>query len=232
MTHPLYPQLSSRTRPSIDWRVELSPVDYPAAVAAMEQRAAEIAAGNAAELVWLLEHPAIYTAGTSANAKDLIEPDRFPVFNTGRGGQYTYHGPGQRVAYTMLNLQQRGGDVRCFVQNLERWLIDTLATFGVSGAVREGRVGVWVDRTVNGAPQEDKIAALGIRVRRGISFHGVSINIAPDLNHFSGIVACGISQHGVTSLRDLGCTTSFSSVDAALRDNFEPIFGPTTLVQT
>ena len=215
-----------RTR-TVDWIVSPAPVDYASAVAAMEERAAAIAEGRANEAVWLLEHPPIYTAGTSANPEDLIDANRFPVHATGRGGQYTYHGPGQRIAYAMLNLKARGGDVRAFVRQLEAWLIETLAVFGVEGCVRDGRVGVWVARhDAAGAIREDKIAALGIRVRRGVTFHGVSLNVAPDLSHFSGIVPCGITGHGVTSLKELGITATMSEVDSALRARFEASFGP------
>jgi len=192
----------------------------------MQKRAAAIAAGKAPEQIWLLEHPPLYTAGTSADEGDLTEPDRFPVYKTGRGGQYTYHGPGQRVAYVMLSVKERGGDIRCFVRGLEKWLIDTLDTFNVKGERRERRVGVWVDRGL----KEDKVAALGIRVSRGISFHGISFNVDPDLTHYEGIVPCGITAHGVTSLVDLGHSVSMSDVDAALRASFEKIFGHTVTV--
>jgi len=203
----------------VDWAVAGQLVAYPVAVATMEARVAQIAAGTAGEVIWLLEHPPLYTAGTSAKAEDLVAPDRFPVFQSGRGGQFTYHGPGQRVAYVMLDVRRRfGGDVRCFVKFLETVVIETLARFGVNGEVREGRVGVWVARPEIGPGTEDKIAALGIRIRRGVSFHGLSINVAPDLSHFSGIVPCGISEHGVTSLKALGKHTTVEDVDAALRD--------------
>lgn len=190
----------------------------------MEARAAQIADGQAAELVWLLEHPPLYTAGTSAKADDLLAPGRFPVFPTGRGGQFTYHGPGQRVGYVMMDLRQRGNDVRRFVRDLEEWLIRTLAQFNVRGERREGRVGIWVARK---GGREDKIAALGIRVRRGVSFHGVSFNVDPELEHFTGIVPCGIAEHGVTSLADLGLTATMADVDIALRAAFEDVFGAT-----
>ncbi len=198
----------------------------------MEARAAAIAAGTAPELVWLLEHPPLYTAGTSSRAADLVAPGRFPVHVAGRGGQYTYHGPGQRVAYVMLHVGRRTGDVRAFVGALERWIIAALADLGVAGAVREGRVGVWVQRpergrTADGAPVEDKIAAIGIRVRRWVSFHGLSLNVAPDLEHFSGIVPCGIREHGVTSLADLGRPADMAVADRALRAAFEREMGPT-----
>ena len=195
----------------------------------MEQRAAEIAAGTADECIWLVEHPALYTAGTSAKAVDLTDPDRFPVYPTKRGGQYTYHGPGQRVAYVMLNVAARGRDVRCFVRQLEDWVIATLDQFNVRGEVRPGRVGVWVERPEKprgpeGAMAEDKIAAIGIRLRKWISFHGISINVEPDLSHFDGIVPCGITDHGVTSLVDLGLPVTMDDVDLALRASFEISF--------
>ena len=213
--------------PSVEWRVSDAPVPYDVAVAEMEARAAAIAEGKASELVWLLEHPALYTAGTSADEKDLLAPDRFPVFKTGRGGQYTYHGPGQRVAYVMLNLKARNPDVRAYVHDLERWIIATLARFNVVGEVRDDRVGVWVRRPEKGIGREDKIAAIGVRIRKWVTFHGISINVDPALEHFSGIVPCGISQHGVTSLADLGHLVSMEEVDMALRASFEDVFGPT-----
>ncbi len=206
----------------VSWRVSSAPVGYPDALRQMEARVAEIGAGRAGELVWLLEHPALYTAGTSALARDLIDPQRFPVFATGRGGQYTYHGPGQRVAYTMLDLRRRGADVRCFVHGLEQWMIATLARFDVRGERREGRVGIWVDR---GAGREDKIAAIGVRVRRWITFHGVALNVGCDLKHYAGIVPCGVREHGVTSLLDLGVVASMQEVDAALMATFAESFG-------
>ena len=204
---------------------------YAPAVAAMEALAARIGAGEAGEAVWLLEHPALYTAGVSAKPHDLIAPDRFPVFQTGRGGQYTYHGPGQRVAYVMLDLRKRGRDVGAFVCKLEQWLIATLARFNVEAATRKGRIGVWVERPrekLRGAgwTREDKIAAIGVRLKRWVSFHGVALNIEPDLEHFSGIVPCGVTQHGVTSLLDLGLPISMDEVDAALRASFIELFGP------
>jgi lipoyl(octanoyl) transferase len=220
--------------PPVEWVVERDLVDYPRALAAMEARAEAIAAGEAPERVWLLEHPALYTAGTSAKAADLLD-SRFPVYRAGRGGQYTYHGPGQRVAYVMLDLKRRRPDLRAFVAALEAWLVDSLARLGVSGETREDRVGVWVARpdkpaSLGGTPAEDKIAALGVRVRRWVSFHGVSLNVAPDLSHFSGIVPCGIaaSHYGVTSLKDLGLNADMTRVDAALRDAFTARFGSTT----
>ena len=209
----------------VEWRLSDAPVAYDFAVAEMEARAAAIAAGEAPELVWLLEHPALYTAGTSADEKDLLAPDRFPVFKTGRGGQYTYHGPGQRVGYVMLDLKKRGPDVRRFVGDLERWLIATLAEFNVVGELREGRVGVWVRRPDLGPGREDKIAAIGVRIRKWVTFHGVSLNVDPALDHFDGIVPCGISQHGVTSLADLGITATMEDVDVAMKKTFEQVFG-------
>ena len=191
----------------------------------MEERVAAIAEGRAPELVWLLEHPPLYTAGTSAEERDLVDPERFPVFQTGRGGQYTYHGPGQRVAYVMLDLKRRKPDVREFVGDLEKWLIATLAEFNVTGELREGRVGVWVRRPEKGFNAEDKIAAIGVRIRKWVTFHGVSLNVDPDLDHFTGIVPCGISQHGVTSLADLGITATMADVDIALKRNFAEVFG-------
>ncbi|MBI1262265.1 MAG: lipoyl(octanoyl) transferase LipB [Rhizobiales bacterium] len=208
----------------VEWRISDAPVPYDVAVAEMEARAAAIAEGTAPELVWLLEHPPLYTAGTSADEKDLIAPDRFPVHKTGRGGQYTYHGPGQRVAYVMLNLKNRKPDVRAFVADLEAWIINTLARFNVEGEVRYGRVGVWVRRPDKGKGREDKIAAIGVRIRKWVTFHGISINLDPELDHFTGIVPCGISQHGVTSLVDLGLPVSMPELDMALRDAFDEIF--------
>ena len=212
--------------PHIEWAISDDPVAYPAALDAMQTRAKEIAQGHAAELVWLLEHPALFTAGTSAKIEDLLEPHMLPVFATGRGGQYTYHGPGQRIAYVMLNLQQRGGDVRRLVSDLERWVIGTLATFNVKGETRAGRVGIWVRRPERGPDVEDKIAAIGLRVSRGVTTHGISLNVEPDLAHYRGIVACGIREHGVTSLVDLGRPAVTADVDLALRRTFEDIFGP------
>ncbi len=204
-----------------EWRISGDPVPYTQAVGWMEQRVAAIRNDGAADCVWLLEHPTLYTAGTSANTADLLQPDRFPVFNSGRGGEYTYHGPGQRVGYVMLDLKPRGQDIRRFVHDLESWVIATLAAFGVTGERREGRVGVWVVRDDG---REDKIAAIGVRVRRWVSFHGISINVNPDLDHFSGIVPCGIQEHGVTSLTDLGINASMAEVDAVLKQAFLTIF--------
>ncbi len=214
----------------VDWITTDGLTPYADAVAFMEDRADAIARDAADECVWLVEHPPLYTAGTSAKAADLTDPDRFPVHITKRGGQYTYHGPGQRVAYVMLDVGRRGHDVRRFVQDLERWVIATLDRFNVKGEIREGRVGVWVQRndkppTVTG-PAEDKIAAIGIRLRKWISFHGISINVEPDLDHFSGIVPCGITDHGVTSLVDLGLPVTMADVDVALRQTFEDSLTP------
>lgn len=209
------------------WAVSPGLVPYPAAVSAMEARAAAIAEGWAEEVVWLLEHPPLYTAGVSARPEDLLDAQGLPVFPTGRGGQFTYHGPGQRVAYVMLDLRARRKDVRGFVQALEGWLIGALDTFNVRGEPREGRVGVWVERRAPGAlPREDKIAAVGVKIRRWVSFHGVSLNVEPDLAHFAGIVPCGIRAHGVTSLVDLGRPATMDEADAALRASFERVFGP------
>ncbi|HKL69644.1 lipoyl(octanoyl) transferase LipB [Salibaculum sp.] len=210
----------------VNWITTDGLTDYEAAVAFMEDRAAAIAEGRAEECIWLVEHPPLYTAGTSARPADLVDPDRFPVHTTKRGGQYTYHGPGQRVAYVMLDVGRRGRDVRCFVRDLERWVIATLDTFNIKGEVRPGRVGVWVERPEkpprpDGTPREDKIAAIGIRLRKWVSFHGISLNVDPDLKHFSGIVPCGISDHGVTSLVDLGLPVTMADLDVALRQTFE-----------
>ncbi len=210
----------------VGWAVSADYVPYPAAVAAMEARAAAIADGTAGELIWLLEHPPLYTAGVSAKPGDLIEPDRFPVFESGRGGQFTYHGPGQRVAYVMLDLTKRGRDVRAFVAALEAWIIDALAAFNVTGELRDGRVGVWVERKGAGWSREDKIAAIGVKLRKWVSFHGISLNVEPDLGHFSGIVPCGQTEHGVTSLVDLGLPVTLDEADAALKASFEKVFGP------
>ncbi len=219
--------LPSPGSPPVAWRVSDGLVGYEEAVAWMEARAAAIAAGRGPECVWLLEHPPLYTAGTSARAEDLVAPERFPVFPSGRGGQYTYHGPGQRVAYVMLDLTRRRADLRAYVASLEAWLIATLDAFNVRAERREDRVGVWVRRPEKGATVEDKIAAIGIRVRRWVSFHGISLNVEPDLTHFAGIVPCGVREHGVTSLVDLGHLVSMAEVDMQLRAAFEAVFGET-----
>lgn len=211
----------------VEWVVAEGLTGYDEAVAEMEARAALIADGQARERVWLVEHPPLYTAGTSARDEDLIAPERFPVFRSGRGGQFTYHGPGQRVAYVMLDLKRRQPDLRRFVAALEGWLIGTLDDFNIRGERREDRVGVWVRRPEKGAATEDKIAAIGIRVRRWVSFHGISLNVEPDLSHFDGIVPCGVSQHGVTSLVDLGLPVTMPEVDSVMREAFERVFGPT-----
>ena len=203
-----------------EWKISDQPVAYPDALALMEARAAAIAEGTQSEMVWLLEHPPIYTAGTSANDADLLDA-RFPVYRTGRGGQFTYHGPGQRVGYAMLDLRQRNPDVRAYVQDLEQWLIETLALFNVKGERREGRVGIWVERGM----KEDKIAALGVRIKRWVTFHGVALNVDPDLTHFSGIVPCGVKAHGVTSLADLGILVTMADVNVALKQAFQKVFG-------
>ncbi|MCG5234069.1 lipoyl(octanoyl) transferase LipB [Xanthobacter oligotrophicus] len=209
--------------PSVDWTISDGLVPYPEALAAMEARVAAIADGTARECVWLLEHPPLYTAGTSARPEDLVDA-RFPVYETGRGGQFTYHGPGQRVAYVMLDLKRRSPDVRRYVSALEAWIIGTLSAFNVTGERREDRVGVWVRRRGGG---EDKVAAIGIRVRRWVTFHGISLNVEPDLSHFGGIVPCGVREHGVTSLADLGLPVTMGEVDSVLRVAFEAVFGPT-----
>ena len=207
------------------WAVSATPVGYPEAVAAMEARAEAIAAGRAGELVWLLEHPALYTAGVTARDEDLLDRERLPVFRTGRGGQLTYHGPGQRVAYAMLDLNARGRDVHAFVGALEAWVIGALERFNVRGETRTGRVGVWVERNTPAEKREDKIAAIGVKIRRWVSFHGISLNVEPDLSHFAGIVPCGIRDHGVTSLVDLGLPVTMDEADAALKASFEEVFG-------
>ncbi|MBT3360037.1 MAG: lipoyl(octanoyl) transferase LipB [Rhodospirillales bacterium] len=205
----------------IEWRTDAEPVEYEAAVSFMEDRVEGIRTHNAPETVWLLEHPPLYTAGTSATPDDLLEPGRFPVHRTGRGGQYTYHGPGQRVGYVMLDLNVRGRDVRAYVHNLEEWIIATLAKFDMKGERRDDRVGIWIDQ---GGGVENKIAAIGVRIRRWITFHGIAINVNPDLDHFTGIVPCGINAHGVTSLHALGVTATMDEVDAALRGAFDEVF--------
>ncbi|MBU3971911.1 MAG: lipoyl(octanoyl) transferase LipB [Alphaproteobacteria bacterium] len=212
---------------SVEWAASDGYVAYEAAVTAMEARAAAIAAGEAGELVWLLEHPPLYTAGVSSKDGDLLDAARFPVHRSGRGGQFTYHGPGQRVAYVMLDLNHRGRDVRAFVRGLEQWIIGALGEFGVPADVREDRVGVWVERKGPGWSREDKIAAIGVKVRKWVSFHGISLNVEPDLDHFSGIVPCGIADHGVTSLVDLGVPATMAETDEALRVNFRRVFGST-----
>src|ERR1043165_374699 len=212
--------LDAPVKSQIEWKISDQPVAYPDAVAEMEARVAAIAEGKAGEQVWLLEHPPIYTAGTSAQDSDLIEA-RFPVYRTGRGGQFTYHGPGQRVGYALLDLKTRKPDVRAYVRDLEQWLIETLAQFNVKGERREGRVGIWVQRGL----REDKIAALGVRIKRWVTLHGVALNVEPDLTHFAGIVPCGISAHGVTSLADLGIPATLADVDVALKKNFRKVFG-------
>ncbi|WP_313002424.1 lipoyl(octanoyl) transferase LipB [Brevundimonas sp.] len=210
----------------VQWAVSSGYVDYEPAVAAMEARVAAIATGEAEEVVWLLEHPPLYTAGVSARDDDLLAPDRFPVHQTGRGGQFTYHGPGQRVAYVLLDLNRRGKDVRAFVHGLEDWIIGALGQFGVEAGMREGRVGVWVERKGAGWSREDKIAAIGVKVRKWVSFHGISLNVEPDLDHFGGIVPCGITEHGVTSLVDLGVLATMDEADGALKASFQRVFGP------
>jgi lipoyl(octanoyl) transferase len=212
----------------VAWAISPGLVDYPIAVAAMEARAKAIADGEAGELIWLLEHPRLYTSGISAKASDLLDPDRLPVFESARGGQFTYHGPGQRVAYVMLDLTRRERDVRAFVAALEAWIIGALGRFGVEGQIRDGRVGVWVERKGVGWAREDKIAAIGVKLRRWVSFHGISLNVEPNLADFAGIVPCGQTEHGVTSLVDLGLPVTMDEADAALRAAFEDIFGPTT----
>lgn len=208
----------------IEWAISDGLTSYPHAMRAMQQRAEAIRAGVAPELIWLLEHPPLYTSGTSAKPSDLLQPNRFPVFEAGRGGQFTYHGPGQRIIYVMLDLKSRSGDVRAFIEKLERWITETLATFSVKGVTREGRVGIWVARPTLSHGREDKIAALGLRVSHGVTTHGISINVEPNLSHYDGIVPCGISDHGITSLADLGLPVSMTDVDLALRTSFERHF--------
>ena len=207
---------------SVEWRTSDGTIPYEDAVESMEQRVAEIHSRHADELVWLVQHPPLYTAGASAKPADLIDPDRLPVHRTGRGGEYTYHGPGQRIAYVMLDLDRRGRDVRLYVRRLEEWLIATLNRFEVHGERRQGRVGIWVERE---AGRGDKIAAIGVRVRRWVTYHGVALNVSPDLAHYDGIVPCGIREHGVTSLADLGIMATMADVDAALRATFDEVFG-------
>ncbi len=224
---PAPPRFSRADGAAAGWAVSHRPVDYPTALAAMEARATEIAEGRAGELVWLVEHPPLYTAGVSAKPADLLDPARLPVFETGRGGQFTYHGPGQRVAYVMLDLAKRQRDVRAYVAALEAWLIDALARMGVRGEVRQGRIGIWVERQQPGAPpREDKIAAVGVKIRKWVSFHGIALNVEPDLSHFAGIVPCGITDYGVTSLADLGLPVTLDEADSALLASFSEIFSP------
>ena len=213
-------------RDVVEWRISNSPVAYPDALSFMEERVEAIHKEAAPETVWLLEHPPLYTAGTSADEAELLDPDRFPVYQIGRGGRYTYHGPGQRIAYVMVDLTKRGNDVRAFVKNLEQWVIRTLARFNVTAESRDDRVGIWVRRGAPGNPvsREDKIAAIGVRVRHWVTYHGIAINLEPELEHFSGIVPCGIAEHGVTSLWDLGITPTMSELDAALMTTFEEVF--------
>lgn len=222
---------SSSGSPAVEWRVEPGLLSYPQALRFMENYAEAIRSEGASELIWLVEHPPLYTFGTSARAEDLIDPERFPVFAAGRGGEYTYHGPGQRVVYVMLDLKRRRADVRAFVAALEAWIIHTLDSFNVKGERREDRVGVWVQRPDrpclhDGSVAEDKIAAIGIRMRKWVSFHGISINVEPDLEHFGGIVPCGVQEHGVTSLVDLGLPVTMTDLDVALKTAFEDVFGP------
>jgi len=208
--------------PAPEWWLSDTPIPYPDAVTTMEERGNAISTGHAGELVWLLEHPPLYTAGTSARAEELLRPDAFPVYETGRGGHYTYHGPGQRVGYVMLDLKQRTQDIRCYVHALEEWLIQALRTLNINGERRTDRVGIWIDR---GNGREDKIAAIGVRVKRWVTLHGFALNIAPDLTHFQGIIPCGISSHGVTSLQDLGVSISIKDMDTLLQKTFETVFG-------
>ncbi|MDA1089086.1 MAG: lipoyl(octanoyl) transferase LipB [Proteobacteria bacterium] len=217
---------SNNTAAPVEWRISDAPVAYTDAISYMEQRVEDIHAGRVAEMVWLLEHPPLYTAGTSAEDAELLDPDRFPIYRTGRGGRYTYHGPGQRIAYVMIDLKGRGNDVRGFVHDLEDWIIRALAQFNVIGETFDDRVGIWVRRGApdNPAMREDKIAAIGVRVRHWVTFHGIAVNLEPDLEHFSGIVPCGIADHGVTSLWDLGLTTSMPELDSALMTAFEDVF--------
>ena len=217
----------------VEWHMSSGATEYPLALETMEARVAGIADG-VPELIWLVEHPPLYTAGTSSRPDDLLDGNRFPVFTAGRGGEYTYHGPGQRVCYAIMDLNVRGCDIRQYVRDLEEWIIVTLAAFGVKGERREGRVGIWVDRSTEGDPivREDKIAAIGVRVRKWVSFHGISINLNPDLSHYEGIVPCGISEFGVTSLKDLGVSISMAELDEALRRSFETVFGRRTLIRS
>ena len=229
LSPPLAPPFGRGDDAPVEWAISQGYVPYPAAVAVMEARAAEIAAGTAAELVWLLEHPPLYTAGVSAKPADLIDAGRFDVFESGRGGQFTYHGPGQRVAYVMLDLRARRRDVRAFVNALESWVIGALNRFNVTGEMREGRVGVWVAR--KSPAREDKIAAIGVKLRHWVSFHGISLNVEPDLAHYAGIVPCGQTEHGVTSLVDLGLPVTMDEADEALQTAFGQVFGKTVPIQ-
>jgi len=213
---------TKNTKPDIEWKFTDGLIAYEDAMKVMEQRVSDIHAGKAKELIWFLQHPPLYTAGTSADVSDLINPDRFPVHQVGRGGQYTYHGPGQRVVYVMLDLTKRGRDVRQYVCNLEQWVIDSLAEFNISAERRPGRVGVWVTRE---GGREEKIAAIGVRVRKWVTFHGICINVEPDLEHYSGIIPCGIAEHGVTSMFDLGLPVSMHDLDAVLKAKWQKIFG-------
>lgn len=218
---------------AVAWAISDEPVDYDAALSIMEARVSDISAGRASELIWLLEHPPLYTSGTSAKPEDLFNSLGFPVHDAGRGGQYTYHGPGQRIAYVMLDVARRGRDVRRFIHGLEQWVITALDTFNLKGEIRQGRVGVWIDRTQPGAPRrEDKIAAIGVRLRKWVSFHGISLNVDPDLSHFGGIIPCGVREDGlgVTSLTDLGLPVTMSEVDMALRSAFETVFNVETML--
>ena len=213
----------------VQWEISESEVEYDASLEKMDKHVQKMISGEADEKIWLLEHPSLYTAGTSADEKDLVQPNRFPVFETKRGGQYTYHGPGQRVVYVMLDLNKRGKDIKKFVENLEAWIVHTLAEFSVVGQSRKGRVGIWVERpdkpkSINGLIEEEKIAAIGVRLRKWITFHGFSINVDPDLSHFQGIVPCGITEHGVTSLVDLGLPVSMPDLDIALTKSFSKVF--------
>ncbi|MGH6763177.1 MAG: lipoyl(octanoyl) transferase LipB [Phyllobacterium sp.] len=224
----LFPRIDT---PEVEWLIEDGLTDYPTALAFMEKRVAAISNGTANELIWLVEHPNLYTAGTSAKESDLLQPDRFPVFATGRGGEYTYHGPGQRVVYVMLDLKRRKEDIRAFISALEEWIIRTLGSFNVKGERREDRVGVWVSRPEkpplpDGSPSEDKIAAIGIRLRKWVSFHGIAINVEPELVNFGGIVPCGIQGYGVTSLVDLGLPVTMDDLDHSLYESFSGVFGP------
>jgi lipoyl(octanoyl) transferase len=224
-------KLLREDRQPVEWRIFDEPLDYEQALTMMDERVAAISAGTASEAVWLLEHPPLYTSGTSARSEDLLNA-RFPVYPAGRGGQFTYHGPGQRVAYVMLDLTQRGRDIRCLVQGLEQWVIDTLAAHNITAGRREGRVGVWVGRPDKGLGREDKIAAIGVRVRKWVTFHGIALNVNTDLSHYDGIVPCGISDQGITSFEDLGLLLTLPEVDSVLRRRFEAIFGPSERART